>query len=83
MQVDKAISTPPTTTTSRPTLPLPLTLSLSWSAGYAFLLFRDELAVHRLIKSCLTEEGKLFMFVSSVTQSHKKVVICMHRIVVM
>lgn len=67
MQVDKrdfSLSSPP--------------LSLSLSAGYAFLLFRDELAVHRLVKSCLTEEGKLFMFVSSVTQSHKKVDICMH-----
>ena len=79
MQDDKAISIPPTS------LPpsLPPSLPSSWSAGYAFLLFRDELAVHRLIKSCLTEEGKLFMFVSSVTQSHKKVVICMHCIVVM
>ena len=41
--------------------------------GYVFLLFCDELAVERLIKSCFAEEGKLFMFVSSVTQSNKKV----------
>lgn len=41
--------------------------------GYAFLLFRDEVAVHRLAKMCIAEEGKLFMFVSSVTQTHKKV----------
>lgn len=41
--------------------------------GYAFLLFRDEMAVHRLAKMCIAEEGKLFMFVSSVTQTHKKV----------
>ena len=41
--------------------------------GYAFLLFRDELSVHRLTKMCIAEEGKLFMFVSSVTQAHKKV----------
>ena len=41
--------------------------------GYAFLLFRDEVSVHRLVKSCLTDEGKLFMYVSSVTQTNKKV----------
>ena len=42
--------------------------------GYAFLLFRDEVAVHRLVKNCVMDEGKLFMFVSSVTQTNKKVV---------
>ncbi|CAI8009122.1 Cytoplasmic polyadenylation element-binding protein 2, partial [Geodia barretti] len=41
--------------------------------GYAFLLFREEASVHRLVKSCLSEEGKLYMFVSSLTQSNKKV----------
>ena len=41
--------------------------------GYAFLLFREEVSVHRLVKSCLSEEGKLYMFVSSLTQSNKKV----------
>ena len=41
--------------------------------GYAFLLFRDEVSVHHLVKVCVTEEGKLFMYVSSVTQTHKKV----------
>lgn len=41
--------------------------------GYAFLLFREEISVHRLVKSCLTEEGKLYMFVSSLTQTNKKV----------
>ena len=41
--------------------------------GYAFLLFRDEVAVHRLVKNCVMDEGKLFMFVSSVTQTNKKV----------
>lgn len=45
----------------------------SLSVGYAFLLFRDEVAVHRLIKNCIMDEGKLFMFVSSVTQTNKKV----------
>ena len=43
------------------------------TAGYAFLLFREEVSVHRLVKSCLTEEGKLYMFVSSLTQNNKKV----------
>ena len=43
------------------------------SLGYAFLLFRDEVAVHRLVKNCVMEEGKFFMFVSSVTQTNKKV----------
>ena len=42
-------------------------------AGYAFLLFRDEVAVHRLVKHCVMDEGKYFMFVSSVTQTNKKV----------
>ena len=46
---------------------------LSLYIGYAFLLFRDEVAVHRLVKNCVMEEGKLFMFVSSVTQTNKKV----------
>ena len=41
--------------------------------GYAFLLFREEASVHRLVKRCLSEEGKLYMFVSSLTQSNKKV----------
>ncbi len=44
--------------------------------GYAFLLFRDEIAVRRLVKTCVAEDGKLFMFVSSVTQTHKKVCVC-------
>ena len=43
------------------------------TAGYAFLLFREEVSVHRLVKSCLSEEGKLYIFVSSLTQTNKKV----------
>lgn len=50
-----------------------LSLPPSTCAGYAFLLFREEVSVHRLVKSCLTEEGKLYMFVSSLTQNNKKV----------
>ena len=41
--------------------------------GYAFLLFREEVSVHRLVKSCLSEDGKLYKFVSSLTQTNKKV----------
>ena len=41
--------------------------------GYAFLLFREESSVQRLVKSCASEEGKLYLFVSSVTQINKKV----------
>ena len=29
--------------------------------------------MHRLVKNCLSDEGKLYMFVSSLTQSNKKV----------
>ena len=50
-----------------------LCVSHSMHAGYAFLLFREEASVHRLVKNCLTEEGKLYMFVSSLTQTNKKV----------
>ena len=31
------------------------------------------MSVHRLVKSCLSEDGKLYMFVSSLTQTNKKV----------
>ncbi|KAL5471467.1 hypothetical protein EMCRGX_G029587 [Ephydatia muelleri] len=41
--------------------------------GYAFLLFREEASVQRLVKSCVSEDGKLYVFVSSVTQINKKV----------
>ena len=41
--------------------------------GYAFLLFREEASVQRLVKSCISEDGKLYIFVSSVTQINKKV----------
>lgn len=41
--------------------------------GYAFILFRDEVAVHHLVKNCLSEDSKFYTFVSSVTQTNKKV----------
>jgi cytoplasmic polyadenylation element-binding protein len=41
--------------------------------GYAFLIFQDEASVHQLIKICHLDDGKLYMFVSSVTQTNKKV----------
>ena len=43
------------------------------AAGYAFILFRDEIAVHHLVKNCVSEDGKFYTFVSSVTQTNKKV----------
>lgn len=47
--------------------------SILFYVGYAFLLFRDEIAVQRLVDHCVSEDGKLFTFVSSVTQTNKKV----------
>ena len=41
--------------------------------GYAFLIFNEEGSVHGLIKNCIMEDGKMYMFVSSVTQTNKKV----------
>ena len=45
--------------------------------GYAFLIFQEEGSVHALIKNCAMDDGKLYMFVSSVTQTNKKVS-CLH-----
>jgi prolipoprotein diacylglyceryltransferase len=42
-------------------------------SGYAFLLFREEYSVQRLIASCIQEEDKLFYFVTSPTQKDKQV----------
>ena len=41
--------------------------------GYAFIIFQEEYSVHQLIKQCLVDDGKYYMFVSSVTQNNKKV----------
>ncbi len=41
--------------------------------GYAFLIFQEECSVHALIKNCIMDDGKFYMFVSSVTQTNKKV----------
>ena len=41
--------------------------------GYAFLVFREEASVQRLVERCLCEDGKLYVSVSSVTQVNKKV----------
>ena len=44
------------------------------TVDYAFLLFREEVLVHRLVKSCLIKEGQLYMSVcSSSTPTNKKV----------
>ena len=41
--------------------------------GYAFLLFEQEIAVHKLLQSCLQEEGRFYIFLSSTSQRDKKV----------
>eukprot|EP00118_Oscarella_pearsei_P002922 m.12202 g.12202 ORF g.12202 m.12202 type:complete len:546 (+) comp23871_c0_seq1:589-2226(+) len=41
--------------------------------GYAFLLFRDEFSVQKLIATCIQEDEKLFYFVTSPTQKDKQV----------
>ena len=41
--------------------------------GYVFVIFEDELCVHSLIRSCIVEDEKLFMYLSSVTQANKRV----------
>ena len=41
--------------------------------GYVFLIYEEEVSVHRLVRSCVREEGKLYVFVSSLTQINKKV----------
>ncbi|XP_065827908.1 cytoplasmic polyadenylation element-binding protein 2-like [Oscarella lobularis] len=41
--------------------------------GYAFLLFREEFSVQKLIASCVQEDEKLFYFVTSPTQRDKQV----------
>lgn len=58
---------------------------LSPIPGYAFLIFQEESSVHALINSCQVEDGKLFIFVSSVTQTNKKVsyaVMCTHVVII-
>ena len=44
-----------------------------YCTGYAFLLFSKESSVHNLIKSCLIQGDKLYLFVSSLTHQDKKV----------
>jgi hypothetical protein len=41
--------------------------------GYAFLLFRQEIAVHKLLQACLQQEDKFFVFLSSTSLKDKKV----------
>ena len=41
--------------------------------GYAFLLFRQEVAIHRLLQACLQQDGKFFVFLSSTSLKDKKV----------
>ncbi|XP_046851358.1 cytoplasmic polyadenylation element-binding protein 4-like isoform X2 [Xenia sp. Carnegie-2017] len=41
--------------------------------GYAFLLFLEEISVQRLIESCIEQDGKLYLCVSSPTIKDKPV----------
>ena len=41
--------------------------------GYAFLLFQDEISVHRLVEVCVKEDDKLFTTISSPTIKDKSV----------
>ena len=43
------------------------------SLGYAFLLYKDELSVQRLIEACMMQDGKLYLCVSSPTIKDKPV----------
>jgi len=41
--------------------------------GYAFLLYKDEISVQRLIDCCIMQDGKLYLCVSSPTIKDKPV----------
>ncbi|XP_065882912.1 cytoplasmic polyadenylation element-binding protein 1-like isoform X2 [Dysidea avara] len=41
--------------------------------GYAFLLFSEEESIHKLVMSCLEEDDKHYMYISSPTYKEKKV----------
>lgn len=41
--------------------------------GYAFLLFNEEESIHKLVMSCLEEDDKHYMYISSPTYKEKKV----------
>ena len=43
--------------------------------GYAFLLFNEEESIHKLVMSCLEEDDKHYMYISSPTYKEKKVII--------
>ena len=53
--------------------------------GYAFLLFLEEISVQRLIESCIEQDQKLYLCVSSPTIKDKPVSHlskdCMHMLV--
>lgn len=40
--------------------------------GYAFLLFNEEESIHKLVMSCLEEDDKHYMYISSPTYKEKK-----------
>ena len=43
------------------------------SAGYAFLLFREESSVHKLLLSCMQEGNKYFLYIPTSVLGSKKV----------
>ena len=46
---------------------------ITCSLGYAFLLYKDEISVQRLIDMCIMQDGKLYLCVSSPTIKDKPV----------
>lgn len=45
----------------------------NYTLGYAFLLFNEEESIHKLVMSCLEEDDKHYMYISSPTYKEKKV----------
>ena len=42
-------------------------------AGYAFLLYKEEISVQRLMDACMVQDGKFYLCVSSPTIKDKPV----------
>ena len=47
----------------------------SFAAGYAFLLYKEEISVQRLMDACMMQDGKFYLCVSSPTIKDKPVCI--------
>ena len=46
---------------------------ISFFTGYAFLLYKEELSVQRLMDACMIQDGKFYLCVSSPTIKDKAV----------